>query len=631
MAKQKGKNAAKKGREKLRVFAGPVPEEDVIRAFALAEKDPAEVQAGICWGDLAQGLNSPATVAVQVEALQALKEQGSVLAAFFTGMLHRDGIGVEKDAAEAERLLSSAADGGLATACLEMAALLQSDGSSGDGNADGAEGGEAADGADEDDPLAKAMPWLIRGMEMGSPGCADELARLVCEGLAGIGDEERAVLCDRLDTFARAGSWPAAQLLLSLLQLFRPLPDQERRVKKAVEIVKEMARENWVPAIASLGSLTLEGGLVEQDTDRACQLLKKAWNRGDADAGCDLARLYEMYPEMEETAGAGRAILRSLAGKDVARACAELGCALIADDGEAGEAAPAAEKAGSAASADAVREGLALLRRAADQGWINGAAQAALSVAVRQRHPDCLAMALDLLTFLAEGGLEEAALDLALLRLNGLDGRPADTAEGLAMLDAGDVPADPAERPGLAGFYADLYLNGLYGTPADEEKGLACARAGWDDHNPRACALLSLARLGLLTDSLRERAPISDEEARETLLWLLGQGDPMAELAWAMPGTESAVSGAANFFAILPAAQLPERMARALSLALERLDAGLILFMAAFFERADERFDACARDFAEEAGLPGIACRADAAAFLRGAAGGLAEACRRHL
>ncbi|MDO5536404.1 MAG: hypothetical protein Q4F72_02585 [Desulfovibrionaceae bacterium] len=590
MAKQKGKNAAKKGREKLRVFAGPVPEEDVIRAFALAEKDPAEVQAGICWGDLAQGLNSPATVAVQVEALQALKEQGSVLAAFFTGMLHRDGIGVEKDAAEAERLLSSAADGGLATACLEMAALLQSDGSSGDGNADGAEGGEAADGADEDDPLAKAMPWLIRGMEMGSPGCADELARLVCEGLAGIGDEERAVLCDRLDTFARAGSWPAAQLLLSLLQLFRPLPDQERRVKKAVEIVKEMARENWVPAIASLGSLTLEGGLVEQDTDRACQLLKKAWNRGDADAGCDLARLYEMYPEMEETAGAGRAILRSLAGKDVARACAELGCALIADDGEAGEAAPAAEKAGSAASADAVREGLALLRRAADQGWINGAAQAALSVAVRQRHPDCLAMALDLLTFLAEGGLEEAALDLALLRLNGLDGRPADTAEGLA-----------------------------------------CARAGWDDHNPRACALLSLARLGLLTDSLRERAPISDEEARETLLWLLGQGDPMAELAWAMPGTESAVSGAANFFAILPAAQLPERMARALSLALERLDAGLILFMAAFFERADERFDACARDFAEEAGLPGIACRADAAAFLRGAAGGLAEACRRHL
>ncbi|MDO5537686.1 MAG: hypothetical protein Q4F72_09175, partial [Desulfovibrionaceae bacterium] len=446
-------------------------------------------------------LKDPATADSARAELARLQKRGSVLAAFFLGRMHLEGLRAEKDEKKGRALLEEAANRDFGPACFE---LFHS-----------GWGDMAPDGGAE--ALTDSIGWLMRGLELNSPSCALFLG-FAC--LSGTFPHKRAVLDDVLATlapFAARGSWPCLETMIRLLMQNGRGDDAQG--ESALASLKALAERDFAPAQGLLGELCAKGFLVRKSDTQAVKWLKKAWQQNDSQAGLLLAELLVAgHPEGRKRDQCFD-ILRPLCGEGIGRAHALLARLL--------------EQSGSEAD---WRESLVQYGKAIDLGSPGEAVRAAWAMVMAPRSEAMRRMGLTLLEKAAEcdpplpdipdGPFDEetraqalkklalrplaapgrplngeAMVCLARLRLNGMDGRAASAEEGLAMLEKA-ADNDCAQAMGeLAG----ISFAGLYGVKADPEKAEDWARRGWAYSDSRCGALL--AARGLLD------APAGDDEA----------------------------------------------------------------------------------------------------------------------
>ncbi|MDO5537412.1 MAG: hypothetical protein Q4F72_07790, partial [Desulfovibrionaceae bacterium] len=224
--KAAGGKSAKRSSGRILYFDGPAPEDGAVEAWIEAHCGSGiESMAGAAWEDLA----SPARREGALAALWGLADEGSALAACALGCLVRQGLPAP-EGTDAKALLEKAAEAGIGPAYLELA---QMELARTDGRPDGTRREEAApeegqpekapaEGARAEDSAASscagaAADLVLKGFELGSPGCALLLAEQRLAGQILLSEETAEELGTALLACAGAGSWPSLKALADLL------------------------------------------------------------------------------------------------------------------------------------------------------------------------------------------------------------------------------------------------------------------------------------------------------------------------------------------------------------------------------------------------------------------------------
>ncbi len=260
------------------------------------------------------------------------------------------------------------------------------------------------------------------------------------------------------------------------------------------------------------------------------------------------------------------------------------------------------------------RLGRSLMRRAAELGRPELMTDCLVFGVLAARTPERRSGAAAMLCDPALDGSPMAAAQLALLRLLGLDGEPADADAGLDMLRR--CLADGLDM--AAGLLAGSYRMGLGGPSRDRRIGWRWALEGLRRHDPRSVTLLAADRLRPVREC--EGSPLDEAQARAGIAWACDRGDALATLhAGLMLARGEELSLHAR----------PGRLGRedgltlaahALRHSLARLEPMVLLAAARELDEADgSRATALARGLAGRVGVRDAETPAALAAFLRSA------------
>ncbi|MDO5537690.1 MAG: hypothetical protein Q4F72_09195, partial [Desulfovibrionaceae bacterium] len=463
--------------------------------------------------EIHRNLDSETACAAAEAELAGLQKRGSVLAAFLLGRMLMDGLHGEQDEARGRALLEKAADRGFGAACLELFGR----------------GVRALGPNMSAEAVLDHMEWLSKGLELKDPGCAIMYGQSCLNG--SIQDPEMMLgeLLAALESPALRGNWQCLEMVFRLL-LQNPSNDRPLAAN-ALQTLKKLAERDFAPAQCLFGELYRTGFQVRKSDAQAIKWLKKAWQQKDSRAGLLLAEmLVDEEPEGKKRAqcldilnalcaegnGRAHALVARLLGQDSAsdwrEIAAQYGKAI--ELGCPDEAVPAGWAFCMGSPDREMRKaGLELLTRAAEcnpagleipipDGPISEEERASILKRISFRQAAAPGRPVN----------GEALTRLARLRLNGMDGRPADTAEGMALLEK----AAGQECAMAMGELAGILFEGLYGVPADAEKAEEWARKGWNFGNPRCGALLQAHDLINYDDGCDD-GDEEDEEDDESL------------------------------------------------------------------------------------------------------------------
>ncbi|MDO5536405.1 MAG: hypothetical protein Q4F72_02590 [Desulfovibrionaceae bacterium] len=482
---------------------GPMSERPGLSAWLKVRSRRRKEQEAAALERELDDLADPGERAGVLERLGRLERAGSVYAAWVLGAAAAEGRYAPADSAAAEPLLEKAAEGGIGAACLPLARIAKE---KREGVSDFIR--SLIDGG----PIEAAAVWLRAGTLLLSPGCALELARLRAAHLTAVDDARCRVLLGVLLMAGRAGSWPSMELALRLM---REMPPGIVQIEQVYSAMRLLEQSSWAPAQLELGRLRTDDILCDRRPVRAVRAFEAARAAGSAEAACELAELLlERSPEDP----APRALLRESADAGCARACAVLGRLMYGD----------------AYTRD---EGLALMRAAAEQGAGDAVADAAWRMCLVPGADEMARDGLALLERALAAGSGPAAVRLAHLAENGLDGRPDGLDRALNLLE----DARRLNCPQGAGALAAIMMNLDGGDEAgggdsgdgegdDDDLDVVVTEAcgGWEQGDPRSMALLMLISLGLAGERSEIWNPADDCDAVGLLMHLADRDEPLA-------------------------------------------------------------------------------------------------------
>ncbi|MDO5537051.1 MAG: hypothetical protein Q4F72_05950 [Desulfovibrionaceae bacterium] len=492
--------------------------------------------------------------------LVELERAGCEYAAWLLGDRLSRGDGLAKDAKTARRMLKKAAKGGIGAACWGLHCLDP----------------KAADDAE----------WLLAGMRAGSARCARALAEEWAANRVRLNDEDAAALEALLLDAAEQGSWPCLEALLDIIDTRRELSLHADTRTRAAKMLMEAGLSFIAPAVTRLGREYTRSHLLNPNDEGADTSLAAACDLGSLEAACLLAERALLNNESDR---AIRLLKPGCAKKD---SCSilQFGQALYrhaADRGTAGEALQMmVEAARRGADTDAARI-----------GW-------SMCLAPNAERLGMVADGLTLVRAAAEAGGTEALARLAHLRLLDLTGEEDSVRKGIGLLESMLERHDGR----ACGMLAEAHLFGLYGLPQDTARGFALAREGFFKNDRRSMTLLALNCRGVLKGEVEGGNPVTAEERRRTIVFLLHQDDALMHVD----------NGLLQLRAPAPEADVRESNAAAGQMLAERLhnavmerDMAVLHWIAAGFSALgeNERTRTAAAAFAKNLGLAKLGIR----------------------